>query len=89
MGTEPIFFIQIVERPATFSGIGLPCVNQVTILKSVRIRASVSCDAVEKVETIVQTIGKTAVIRIAHATTAVISIIAETKVSEAKVSNPL
>jgi hypothetical protein len=29
------------------------------------------------------------VIRIAQATTAVISIIAETKVSEAKVSNPL
>ncbi|WAC04105.1 MAG: hypothetical protein OS112_06435 [Methanoregula sp.] len=67
----------------------VPHAYVVTILKSVRIRVSVSCDADENVLTMFQTIGKTAVIRIADATTAVISIMADTNVSEAKVTNPL
>ena len=87
---DPIFFTQTFAMylvPGAQAA--LPHAYVVTILKSVRIRVSVSCDADENVDTIVQTTGKTAVIRMVAATTAVISIIAETKVSEAKVSNPV
>ena len=80
---DPIFFTQ------TLAILVDPWEYVVTILKSVRILVSVSADADENVPTMLQTTGRTATIRIAAATTPVISIMAETKVSEAKVSDPV
>ena len=78
----PIFFIQIVKLTPVVPGAPNHFAYVVTILKSVRILLSVAADADENVPTMPHITGRTATIRIAAATTPVISSIAETKVSE-------
>lgn len=86
----PIFFIHTVTfTPAGEGGDDRYFAYVVTILKSVRMLLSVAADADENVPTMFQIMGRTATIRMEAATTPVISIIAETKVSEATVSYPV